>query len=151
VKLERNLLGIQNMPGVPKAIFIIDTKREAIAVREARRLKIPCIGVVDTNSDPDEVDLPIPGNDDAIRAVNLYCRIIADAVIEGKMRAEKVRAEEESERRSRREGADDENEVAAVVDAKSTTADAYDDQYAVNEQADAVADTVLAADSSENN
>ncbi|MCK5862655.1 MAG: 30S ribosomal protein S2, partial [Candidatus Hydrogenedentes bacterium] len=61
MKLEKNLLGIQKMPGMPSAIFIIDTKREAIAVREARRLKIPCIGIVDTNSDPDDVDIPIPG------------------------------------------------------------------------------------------
>ncbi len=86
LKLEKNLLGIQHMPGQPDAIFIIDTKREDIAVREARRLKIPCIGIVDTNSDPDEVDLPVPGNDDAIRAIQLYCSLIANAVIEGKLR-----------------------------------------------------------------
>lgn len=135
-KLEKNLLGIQHMPGIPSAIFIIDTKREAIAVKEARRLKIPCIGVVDTNADPDEVDLPIPGNDDAIRAVNLYCRIIADAVIEGRMRAEKIRAEEEEDRRSRHEGADsaDDAEPAPVEEAQAAQADAYDEQYKVEEK-----------------
>ncbi|HDP33820.1 MAG TPA: 30S ribosomal protein S2, partial [Candidatus Hydrogenedentes bacterium] len=131
MKLEKNLLGIQQMPGIPNAIFIIDTKREAIAVREARRLKIPCIGVVDTNSDPDEVDLPVPGNDDAVRAVNLYCRIIADAVIEGKMRAEKIRAEEEAERRSRREGADAAEKADEPAEEKeeAPTEEAYDAQY----------------------
>ncbi len=150
VKLEKNLLGIQQMPGIPKAIFIIDTKREAIAVREARRLKIPCIGIVDTNSDPDEVDLPIPGNDDAIRAVNLYCRIIADAVIEGKMRAEKIRAEEEADRRSRREGADVEDEVVSANEESGAVADAdaYDAQYSADEQSNDAAETVQVADAS---
>jgi small subunit ribosomal protein S2 len=152
VKLEKNLLGIQQMPGMPGAIFIIDTKREAIAVREARRLKIPCIGVVDTNSDPDEVDLPIPGNDDAIRAVNLYCRIIADAVIEGKMRAEKLKAEEEEERRSRHEGADAADD-ASTDDAEAKPAvkedDAYDAQYVASEDKDAAKDTALEADAVE--
>ncbi len=147
IKLEKNLLGIQQMPGIPNVMFIIDIKREAIAVREARRLKIPSIGVVDTNSDPDDVDLPIPGNDDAIRAVNLYCRIIADAAIEGKMRAEKIRAEEEAERRSRREGADAEGDEDAAVELTSETPaegeaqaasdDAYDAQYEAEKQADA--------------
>lgn len=160
LKLEKNLLGIQQMPGMPKAIFIIDTKRESIAVREASRLKIPCIGVVDTNADPDDVDLPIPGNDDAIRAINLYCRIIADAVIEGKMRAEKIKAEEEAERRSHREGADEEdaegaeasNEVKSTASEEKTAVveekqdDAYDAQYATKEEAD----TVAAAESKDN-
>jgi len=93
-KLEKNLVGIQDMPRLPKAVFVIDAKREAIAVNEANRLDIPCIGIVDTNCDPDVVSLPIPGNDDAIRAVSLYCKIIADAVMEGRMRAEKVAVDE---------------------------------------------------------
>ena len=83
-KLQRNLTGIRDMNDLPGAVFIIDTKREAIAVAEARRLKIPIIGLVDTNCDPDEVDFVIPGNDDAIRSVNLLTRVIADAVIEGR-------------------------------------------------------------------
>jgi small subunit ribosomal protein S2 len=72
------------MPGVPAVMFVIDAKKEAIAVREAERLGIPCIAIVDTNSDPDLVPIPIPGNDDAIRSISLFCRVIADAVIEGR-------------------------------------------------------------------
>jgi len=82
-KLERNLSGVREMRELPGAIFVVDTKRELIAVAEARRLKIPIIGLVDTNADPDEVDYVIPGNDDAIRSVALMARVIADAVIEG--------------------------------------------------------------------
>jgi len=87
-KLLRNLEGVRNMTEVPGAMFVVDTKREAIAVAEARRLKIPIIGLVDTNADPDEVDYVIPGNDDAIRSVSLMCRIIADGAIEGRAAAE---------------------------------------------------------------
>jgi small subunit ribosomal protein S2 len=82
-KLERNLGGIRNLERAPDAIFVIDTKKEHIAVTEANRLGIPVIAVVDTNCDPDVIDFVIPGNDDAIRAANLMCRIVADAVIEG--------------------------------------------------------------------
>jgi small subunit ribosomal protein S2 len=84
-KLQRNLTGIRDMQDLPGAVFIIDTKREAIAVAEARRLRIPIIGLVDTNCDPDEVDFVIPGNDDAIRSVNLITRVIADAVLAGRV------------------------------------------------------------------
>jgi small subunit ribosomal protein S2 len=83
-KLERNLGGIKQLERVPSAIFVIDTKKEHIAVTEANRLKIPVVAVVDTNCDPDIIDFVIPGNDDAIRAAQLMCRVIADAVIEGK-------------------------------------------------------------------
>ncbi len=82
-KLQRNLEGIRNMTRLPDAIFLVDTKRENIAVAEARRLKIPIIGLVDTNADPDEVDFVIPGNDDAIRSISLIARVIADGAIEG--------------------------------------------------------------------
>lgn len=81
-KLERNLGGIKNMSGLPGVIFIIDTQKEAIAVAEARRMGIPIIAVVDTNCDPEGIDYPIPGNDDAIRAINLFTQVIANAVIE---------------------------------------------------------------------
>jgi small subunit ribosomal protein S2 len=84
LKLERNLLGIKTMKRLPEAVFVVDTRREAIAVREARKLKIPVIGIVDTNSDPDEVDFVIPGNDDALRAVRLFAGKIADAIIAGR-------------------------------------------------------------------
>ncbi len=83
-KLEKNLSGIREMNALPGAVFIVDTKRETIAVAEARRLKIPIIGIVDTNCDPDEVDFVIPGNDDAIRSVSLICSVIARAAEEGK-------------------------------------------------------------------
>jgi small subunit ribosomal protein S2 len=86
-KLQRDLNGIRDMTDVPKAVFVVDTKREAIAVKEARRLQIPLIGLVDTNADPDEVDFVIPGNDDAIRSVSLICRVIADAAIDGRTAA----------------------------------------------------------------
>jgi small subunit ribosomal protein S2 len=83
-KLKANLDGVRNMTSLPGAIFVVDTKREDIAIREAQRLHIPIIGLVDTNADPDDVDYVIPGNDDAIRSVGLMSRVIADAVIEGR-------------------------------------------------------------------
>ncbi|MEX2394472.1 MAG: 30S ribosomal protein S2 [Actinomycetota bacterium] len=83
-KLERNLRGIAEMNGLPDALFIIDTKKEQIAVAEARRLGIPIVAVVDTNCDPDEIDYPIPGNDDAIRAATLMSKVISEAVLEGR-------------------------------------------------------------------
>jgi small subunit ribosomal protein S2 len=103
-KLEKNLSGIADMPGLPDVIFVVDTKREEIAVREAERLNIPCIGIVDTNCDPDMVNIAIPGNDDAIRSIGLFCSVIADAVMEGRMFYSKTREEEERERASRRKG-----------------------------------------------
>jgi small subunit ribosomal protein S2 len=87
-KLERFLGGIKDMHRLPDAVFIVDPKKERIAVLEARKLKIPIIAVIDTNCDPDEIDYPIPGNDDAIRAVKLMVSKIADAIIEGKTESE---------------------------------------------------------------
>jgi small subunit ribosomal protein S2 len=84
VKLERNLGGIRSLERAPDAIFVIDTKKEHIAVTEANRLGVPVVAVVDTNCDPDVIDFVIPGNDDAIRSANLMCRIVADAVLEGR-------------------------------------------------------------------
>ncbi|MFN8015563.1 MAG: 30S ribosomal protein S2 [Acidimicrobiia bacterium] len=83
-KLHRNLGGIRNLEKMPSAIFVIDTKKEHIAVTEARKLGIPVIAVVDTNCDPDIIDYVIPGNDDAIRASDLMCRVVADAIEAGK-------------------------------------------------------------------
>jgi small subunit ribosomal protein S2 len=93
MKLEKNLKGIKGMKTPPDAVFIIDTRKEAIAVQEARKLKIPVIGIVDTNCDPDEVDYVIPGNDDALRAIRLFAGRIADAVISGRMLRESRAAE----------------------------------------------------------
>ncbi|MEM6535273.1 MAG: 30S ribosomal protein S2 [Pseudomonadota bacterium] len=82
-KLDQALGGIANMGGLPDLIFVIDTNKEAIAIKEARKLGIPVVAVVDTNCDPDAADLPFPGNDDAARAISLYCNLVADAVLDG--------------------------------------------------------------------
>src|SRR4030088_1581306 len=82
--LDSNLAGIKDMPGLPDVVFVIDSNKEAIAVKEARRLGIPVVAIVDTNCDPDEVDYVIPGNDDALRAIRLFTSKIADAVVEGR-------------------------------------------------------------------
>ena len=84
-KLQRFLGGIKDMPGLPGALFVVDPRKEHIAIAEARRLEIPIVAIVDTNCDPDEVDYVIPGNDDAIRAVKLITAKMADAVLEANM------------------------------------------------------------------
>jgi small subunit ribosomal protein S2 len=91
-KLERNLGGIRNLEKLPSAIFVIDTKKEHIAVTEANRLGIPVVAVVDTNCDPDVIDYVIPGNDDAIRSATLMSRVVADAVEEGRLLAQRKEA-----------------------------------------------------------
>ena len=93
-KLQKNLEGIRNMSRLPDALFVVDTRKEKIAVDEARKLKIPVIGIVDTNCDPDEVDYVIPGNDDALRAIRLFASRIADAVLSGRGIRESAQAEE---------------------------------------------------------
>ena len=100
-KLLKNLEGIRGMSRLPDVVFVVDTKKEKIAVDEARKLKIPVIGVVDTNCDPDEVDFVVPGNDDALRAIRLFASRIAEAVIAGRGVKESVEAE------TVREGGDD--------------------------------------------
>ncbi len=92
-KLTKNLEGIRGMSRLPDAIFIVDTKKEQIAVDEARKLKIPIIGIVDTNADPDQVDFVIPGNDDALRSIRLFAGAIANAVISGRDMKQSVDAE----------------------------------------------------------
>ncbi len=82
-KLERALGGIRDMGSTPDLMFVIDTNKEAIAIQEARRLGIPVVAIVDSNSDPDMIDYPIPGNDDAARALSLYCDLISRAAIDG--------------------------------------------------------------------
>ncbi len=95
-KLEKNLGGIKNMDELPGAVFVVDPKRERIAVNEAKKLGIPVVAIADTNCDPDEIDFIIPGNDDAIRAIRLICSRIADACIEGhNLAEERLRAEAE--------------------------------------------------------
>jgi small subunit ribosomal protein S2 len=108
VKLDSNLGGIRTMNGLPGAMFVVDPKNEAIAVREGRRLNIPIIAIVDTNCDPDDIDYIIPGNDDAIRAIRLITSRMADACIEGSQRfAEKQQAEADKD-------VEEESEAAAV-------------------------------------
>jgi small subunit ribosomal protein S2 len=97
-KLSKNLDGIRGMSRLPDAVFVIDTRHEQIAVDEARKLKIPVIGVVDTNCDPDEVDYVIPGNDDALRSIRLFASSIADAILSGRGLAESASAPEADEK-----------------------------------------------------
>ena len=82
-KLQRNLGGVRDMKAIPQALFVVDTKREELAVREANRLHIPVVGLLDTNSEPDVIDYGVPANDDAIRSVSLMCELMADAVLAG--------------------------------------------------------------------
>ena len=111
-KLQKNLEGIRNMSRLPDALFVVDTRKEKIAVDEARKLKIPVIGVVDTNCDPDEVDYVIPGNDDALRAIRLFASRIADAVLSGRGVRESAQADDGAE-------GDDERVPAAASGASS--------------------------------
>src|SRR5213596_3679949 len=119
-KLAKNLDGIRAMSRLPDAVFIVDTKKEQIAVDEARKLKIPVIGIVDTNCDPDEVDFVIPGNDDALRAIKLFVSRIADAVVAGRGIADTNRADDASDsgddrgRRSRPNGPSPRAEAATT-------------------------------------
>jgi len=96
-KLQKNLEGIRNMSRLPDALFVVDTRKEKIAVDEARKLKIPVIGVVDTNCDPDEVDYVIPGNDDALRSIRLFASRVADAVLSGRGIRESVQADDDTD------------------------------------------------------
>ena len=121
-KLEKFLGGIKNMKELPGALFIVDPRKEKIAVSEARRLGIPVVAIVDTNCDPDEVDYVIPGNDDAIRAVKLIAGAMADAIIEGRqgeagtteaeMQTEAAEAEESADAVDVEESAEEETEAA---------------------------------------
>ena len=122
-RLERTLGGIKDMRRLPNALFIIDTKKERTAVLEARRLEIPIIALADTNSDPDEMDYPIPANDDAIRAVRLLSSKIADAVIEGRRELEAQQKDTEPQ----------EAEALAASEASSTPAGAIDFPVPVEE------------------
>jgi small subunit ribosomal protein S2 len=100
-KLEKVLGGISTIKGLPGGLFIVDPKREGIAVQEAKKLKIPIVAIVDTNCDPDDIDYVIPGNDDAIRAIKLFSSKIADAVLEGKKRfEERIQADTDKESQS---------------------------------------------------
>lgn len=113
-RLNRFLGGIRDMKRPPDAVFIIDPRKERIAVAEARKLGIPLIAIVDTNCDPDEVDLVIPGNDDAIRAVRLMTGKLADAVVEGREGLEQAVAQEAAEAEAAAQGSEEEAELATA-------------------------------------
>jgi small subunit ribosomal protein S2 len=105
-KLLKNLEGIRQMSRLPDAVFVVDTRKEKIAVDEARKLKIPVIGIVDTNCDPDEVDFVVPGNDDALRSIRLFASKIAEAVSAGRGMRESRIAEEDAQRAEEAAAAD---------------------------------------------
>ena len=117
-KLERVLGGIADMTKAPSALWVVDTNKEHIAVSEAHKLRIPVVGILDTNCDPDVVDYPIPGNDDAIRSIAVLSGVISSAVEEGR----KVRAEREL--KAAKEAAGETVEVAAKVEAPAEVAEA---------------------------
>ncbi len=141
-KLQTNLNGIRNMKRVPDAVFVIDTNREEIAIREANRLGIPVVGTLDTNCDPDEVEYGIPANDDAIRSVRLLCDFIADAVIDGagvqvsaeEMAGEGAEGAENAEAPASAEGAENaETPAAEGANAASAKAAGATDAAAADE------------------
>jgi small subunit ribosomal protein S2 len=154
-KLERNLGGIRNMPELPGIVYVVDPRKERIAVREALRLEIPIVAIVDTNCDPDEIDYVIPGNDDAIRAVSLITRTIADAALEGKEMwlSEQAAAEAEvgaeevsvptevsaKEVPAERVSAGEELEVAEVVEISEESSETTVEKEAVEEGKEIVA------------
>src|SRR5687767_1527716 len=105
-KLLKNLEGIRHMSRLPDAIFVVDTRKEKIAVDEARKLKIPVIGIVDTNCDPDEVDYVIPGNDDALRSIRLFASKVSEAIVSGRQMRESRIAEEDAARAEEAAAAD---------------------------------------------
>jgi small subunit ribosomal protein S2 len=113
-KLEQSLGGIKAMRKLPDAVFVIDPKQEEIAVKEARKLGIPVVAVIDTNCDPDMIDYKVPGNDDAIRAIRLFCAAIAEAVIEGKTIYDQSLIKSKEEERAAAGGSGDAAEVAAA-------------------------------------
>ncbi len=120
-KLERFLGGIEDMPRIPDVLFVVDPKKEKIAVHEANILGIPVVAMVDTNTDPDPVDVVIPANDDAIRAIRLISGAMADAVIEGKQGQDDDSAEAEMAKSAEDKNAEAENDAEKAVEAEETS------------------------------
>jgi len=121
-KLEKNLSGIRNMRKLPGAVFVIDSKKEEIAVCEAKKLGIPIVAILDTNCDPDMVTFPVPGNDDAIRAIKLFCDLVSGAILEGKGQFEQKITEEKA--RVAAEEAEAVAEAQAAEEARKSPSDA---------------------------
>ncbi|MFC7496158.1 MULTISPECIES: 30S ribosomal protein S2 [unclassified Nocardioides] len=147
-KLEKTLGGIREMGRTPSAVWIVDTKKEHLAVEEARKLRIPIIGILDTNCDPDEVDYPIPGNDDAIRAVGLLTRVVADAVAEGLIARSGAKTEGAAEPGAEEPLAEWERELL-TGDAEQAAAEATGDAAAETPAAEATGAASEAAEATE--
>jgi small subunit ribosomal protein S2 len=148
-KLEKTLGGIREMGRTPSAVWIVDTKKEHLAVEEARKLRIPIIGILDTNCDPDEVDFPIPGNDDAIRAVGLLTRVIADAVAEGLIARSGSKAAEGTEAVGAEEPLAEWERELLGGDAEQAAAEATGDANAETPAAEATGAAVEAGEAAE--
>ena len=128
--LDQNLAGIKDMPGLPDALFVVDSNKEEIAVKEARKLGIPVVGIVDTNCNPDLVDYVIPGNDDALRAIRLFTARIADALLEGKDAALQKQLEEEKLAAERAaEELEASREAAALAPEEAMAAGDYSQEF----------------------
>ncbi|MEA3401141.1 MAG: 30S ribosomal protein S2 [Armatimonadota bacterium] len=138
-KLEHSLGGIKEMGGLPDAVFVVDTKREETAVAEAAKLEIPIIAVIDTNCDPEPIDYPVPGNDDAIRAIRLFANLMADAVVEGKLEyqqrlIEEAETLEQAEQLALQQGIELDEELVAQVEAEEEAAQAAEAVAAAGEE-----------------
>jgi small subunit ribosomal protein S2 len=150
--LEQNLAGIKDMPGLPDALFVVDSHNEGIAVQEARKLGIPVVAIVDTNCDPDVVNHVIPGNDDALRAIRLFTSRIADSVLEGRQAAEDQRLEDEKVAAERAAEELEQQRLAAAIAAGEIPAPEYEAgeaEFAVDQEtgiSPAVRDAEEAAD-----
>ena len=136
--LDKNLAGVKNMPALPDALFVVDSRREEIAVAEARRLKIPVMAVVDTNCDPEVIDHVIPGNDDALRAIRLFTSRVADAILEGQALASKAKADDATEKT---EEQTEEKTTPSGRGSAQTTAEATVDGTSALETAPAAVET----------
>jgi small subunit ribosomal protein S2 len=146
-KLDRSLGGIRDMSKVPSAIWVVDTKKEHIAVSEARKLGIPVVAILDTNCDPDEVQYPIPGNDDAIRSVALLTRVVADAVADGLIARAGAAATDE---KPAAEGTDGIGAAEPLAEWERELLEGRADEEAVQSSAVTATDVAAAADAGEN-
>jgi small subunit ribosomal protein S2 len=145
--LDQNLAGIKDMPGLPDAVFVVDSTKEDIAVKEALKLGIPVVGIVDTNCDPDLVDYVIPGNDDALRAIRLFTSRIADAVLEGKDAALQKQLEEEKLAAERAaEELEAAREAAALAPEEAMAAGDYSQDFPEEDVSNAVIEAEEALD-----
>lgn len=140
-KLEASLGGIKHMNGAPDVVFIVDTKREETAVAEAEKLGIPIVAVIDTNCDPEPIDYPIPGNDDAIRAIRLFANIVAESVLDGQLEFQRrllkeADSLEQAERMAARAGIELDEKLLAQAAAEAEAAQAAEKAAAVEEVAE---------------